>query len=86
MSRACATCDSTNQHEPTTLIPIIGMVCDQCRVVLTRPTLLAGCIAGHPIASLCDLTMAEFESRRTRLRNQARDVCVEARTKGIKSE
>lgn len=75
MSRACATCDCRNQAEPVTLIPIVGMVCGRCAKLLLLPTLLEGCVAGHPIAKLCELTMEEFESRRSRLREQARAVC-----------
>jgi len=75
MSRACATCDSTNQQEPTVLVPIVGMVCRECFEILSSPMTLEGAIECPSMLTLCRRTIREFESRREKLRAKAKVVC-----------
>lgn len=74
----CATCD----RELTTatgraFISIVGQVCRQCGEILRRPTIHVGCVMGASIAEVCRKTATEFERRRAKLIEQARDVCAD---------
>lgn len=75
-SRTCATCDRpwfeiSKWHK----IDGIGSVCETCLVRLQKPTVLDGCVAGPSLASLAESTHAEFERRRGKLIEQARELC-----------
>lgn len=74
MSYACATCDRTD-NAPSFMVAIVGMVCADCLKKLSSPTLLEGAVEGPPLKDICEATTCEFHDRRTRLQQNARDIC-----------
>ncbi len=76
---ACAACDSSNRQEPTTLVPIIGMVCGSCLKKLSRQLGRHGSATVEvSLVELCELAVVSFEKQRQRLRQQAREMCEDS--------
>ena len=78
MTMTCPACQQRIQPNATThVIVLLGEVCFGCFNRMHRPTRLDGCVSGEPHAHVCERTAAEFERRRVKLLQQARDICQE---------
>jgi hypothetical protein len=66
-----ATCDGCNQSEALELIPMTGAFCDRCRVILSAPFCVEGCIPSASIQAMAESTDREFRERGQKLRRSA---------------
>lgn len=65
------TCCGCSQRKPVDLMPHVGLFCDECREVLSRPFSLEGLIQSQSIALLSEETQREFHERAAKLRRMA---------------
>ena len=74
----CSTC--REWHDPVHMIPVIGLVCTKCYGILEQPTLLEGVVSGDPLVSIAKATQVEFSQRTEKLKLQAQQVVLIARS------
>ncbi len=65
------TCDGCNGSHALELIPMTGAFCDECRVILSAPFCVEGCIPSASIQSIAESTDREFRDRGQKLRRSA---------------
>jgi len=76
----CPACERQGlMLSPSHVIASIGMVCPECFSRLNSPTIYEGCVTGESHAHLCARTSAEFERRRLKLAQQAKEICKQTR-------
>ncbi len=68
----CRTCNRERPWEPNPEVPLLGAVCSECRVKLTKATLLDGAISGQSIIFIATAMQQEFDRRSQRLLEKAR--------------
>lgn len=71
MTAILETCCGCRHRKPIELMHHVGLFCDECKEILSKPFSLEGLIQSNSIALLSEETHREFRDRAAKLRRMA---------------